>query len=127
MTNIYCRVFITPKCMFMKKLLLFCVTIFCNVAGVFAQCVTPSLASVSTGAAVCAGSTLNLNASGPANVTGYSWTGPNSFTSTLQNPSISSATTAAGGVYSVMVVNGTGTCSATYTVQATVDAPPVSS
>ena len=37
----------------------------------------------------------------------YSWTGPNSFSSTQQNPSIASATTAATGTYSVIVtVNG---------------------
>jgi hypothetical protein len=37
----------------------------------------------------------------------YSWTGPNGFTSTLQNPTRSSAATADGGTYNVTVtVNG---------------------
>jgi YVTN family beta-propeller protein len=54
----------------------------------------------------CAGSTLNLTAS---TVTGaaYAWIGPNGFTSTLQNPTISNATTAMAGTYSVTAtVNG---------------------
>jgi gliding motility-associated-like protein len=60
----------------------------------------PSAPTVSSNSPICAGSTLNLNASLIAGAT-YSWTGPNSFTSTLQNPSIVNATTAASGTYSV--------------------------
>jgi hypothetical protein len=55
---------------------------------------------------VCEGATLNLTA---GTVTGgtYAWTGPNGFSSSLQNPSIAGATTAASGEYSVTVtVNG---------------------
>jgi Ig-like domain CHU_C associated len=48
----------------------------------------------------CAGGTLALTAATIANAT-YAWTGPNGFTSALQNPSIPNATAAAGGVYSV--------------------------
>ncbi len=36
----------------------------------------------------------------------YSWTGPNSFTSIVQNPSISSATTNVGGSYTVIATLG---------------------
>jgi|GEM_PF-4888867 len=55
---------------------------------------------------VCAGAPLNLTASAVAGGT-YAWTGPNGFTSAIQNPSVSSATAAAGGTYSVTVtVNG---------------------
>ncbi|MBD0257492.1 MAG: SprB repeat-containing protein, partial [Cytophagales bacterium] len=55
---------------------------------------------------VCAGATLTLNASAVTGGT-YSWTGPNGFTSAVQNPTLSSATAAAGGTYSVTVtVNG---------------------
>jgi len=49
---------------------------------------------------ICSGATLNLAATTIAGAT-YSWTGPNGFASTLQNPSIINATTAASGTYSV--------------------------
>ena len=53
----------------------------------------------------------------------YAWTGPNGFTSSLQNPSIANATTAATGTYSLHVVNTTG-CSANATTAAVVNAIP---
>jgi hypothetical protein len=49
---------------------------------------------------ICVGQTLQLNASTIPGAT-YSWTGPNSFASSQQNPSISSATLAAAGTYNV--------------------------
>jgi len=49
---------------------------------------------------ICMGQTLQLMASTVSGAS-YSWTGPNTFTSMLQNPSISSATLAASGMYSV--------------------------
>jgi hypothetical protein len=49
--------------------------------------------------------TLNLTASTVAGAT-YSWTGPNGFTSTNQNPSIANATIAAAGDYSVTATIG---------------------
>jgi len=71
---------------------------------------------------VCAGSTLDLTASTVAGAA-YSWTGPNGFTSTAQNPSIPNATTSASGLYSVTVmVNGC--TSAAGTTTATVNAAP---
>lgn len=86
----------------------------------------PTLTSASTGGIACAGYTLNLLANGPSNVTDYSWSGPNSFSSTDQNPSISSVTTAAAGTYTLTVNNGTGSnCSATYATTATVVNSPV--
>ncbi len=53
----------------------------------------------------CVNGTLNLNSSGG---TSYTWTGVNSFTSTAQNPSISSVTSAATGTYMVTVANVNG-------------------
>jgi len=50
---------------------------------------------------ICVGQTLQLNATMVPGAT-YSWTGPNSFTSSQQNPSISSATPAAAGTYNVI-------------------------
>jgi hypothetical protein len=52
-------------------------------------------------APVCAGSSLNLTATTAASST-YAWTGPNSFTSSAQNPTLSYAA-AYAGVYEVQV------------------------
>jgi PKD repeat protein len=60
----------------------------------------PSAPTVTSNSPVCAGSTINLTASTIAGAT-YSWTGPSTFTSTTQNPTRPSATTAMAGTYSV--------------------------
>ena len=73
-----------------------------------------------TAQSVCAGTTLNLSASPSGTTTGtvtYSWSGPNSFTSTLQNPQITNVTSANAGTYHVTatatnLVNGV-SCTAT--------------
>jgi hypothetical protein len=66
----------------------------------------PSAPTAGNNGPICEGQTLNLTASSVAGAT-YSWTGPNGFTSTQQNPSIPSATAAASGSYSVTAtVNG---------------------
>lgn len=53
---------------------------------------------------VCVGSIINLTATPPPNgVFNYAWTGPNSFTSTAQNPSFVAGSNAFGGVYSVVM------------------------
>lgn len=72
---------------------------------------------------ICAGAALNLTATASA-VAGstYSWTGPNSFTSGVQNPTIASATTAASGLYTVTVTAAG--CSSTSTVNVTVNPIP---
>lgn len=62
----------------------------------------------------CSGATVNLTASGPDGT--YAWTGPNGFSSALQNPSISNATTADAGTYSVTVTSGETSLPATTTV-----------
>jgi gliding motility-associated-like protein len=69
---------------------------------------------------ICAGGVLSFTSSGG---TSYSWTGPNSFTSISQNPSINSATTAASGTYSVVVTAANG-CTASISTTATVNALP---
>jgi uncharacterized protein YjdB len=53
----------------------------------------------------------------------FSWHGPASFASTLQDPTRSGMTTTMAGIYSVTVSNGT--CSATATVPVTVSTTPV--
>jgi hypothetical protein len=66
----------------------------------------PAAPTAGNGGPYCAGVTVSLTASTIPGAT-YAWTGPNSFTSTLQNPTISAATTAASGTYSVTAtVNG---------------------
>jgi hypothetical protein len=54
-------------------------------------------ATASSNSAICAGNTLLLT--GTSNGATFSWTGPNSFASALQHPSITAATTAASGIY----------------------------
>ncbi len=47
----------------------------------------------------------------------YSWTGPNGFTSSVQNPTITGVTAAAAGTYTLTVTNSSGgTSSATVNV-----------
>ncbi|RKR11398.1 gliding motility-associated-like protein [Flavobacterium sp. 90] len=55
---------------------------------------------------ICTGNSLELKASGGTN---YSWTGPNGFTSTDQNPTITNATSINSGEYSCSIT-GTGGC-----------------
>ena len=43
----------------------------------------------------------------------FSWSGPNSFTSSLQNPTLAGITTAGAGIYTVTVTNQSSLCSAT--------------
>ncbi|MDQ3393668.1 MAG: hypothetical protein M3512_06095, partial [Bacteroidota bacterium] len=51
---------------------------------------------------ICVGETLNLTTDAVAGAT-YLWTGPNSFTSAAQNPSISNTTAANAGTYSLTI------------------------
>ena len=64
----------------------------------------------------CIGNNVSLTATGGNN---YTWAGPNGFVSNLQNPSVTTATAAASGVYSV-TVTGFGACSSVATTQVTV-------
>ncbi|NVO04059.1 MAG: gliding motility-associated C-terminal domain-containing protein, partial [Bacteroidetes bacterium] len=82
----------------------------------------PVVTASATPATICAGQTLNLSST-PNAATSYAWAGPNSFTSTSQNPTIASATIGATGIYTVTINNGG--CSNTGTVTATVNALPV--
>ncbi len=83
--------------------------------GICAQ-FTPISANASVnGPLLEVGNTIQLTSSGG---TSYSWTGPNSFTSTQQNPVIPNAQTNNSGIYTVTVANGscTTTASANITV-----------
>jgi hypothetical protein len=84
-------------------------------------CLTLSpIASVNN--TLCVGSTINLSASisGSATPT-YSWSGPNSFTSNVQNPVIANASTLNIGTYTLTINNGG--CVETATTQITLVSP----
>ena len=82
----------------------------------------PATPSPSNNGPICSGGTLTLSTPTVPGAT-YSWTGPGSFSSSLQNPSIANATPAASGTYSVTVtVNGC--TSAAGSTSATVNAIP---
>ena len=81
---------------------------------------------------ICEGSTLNLSATPSGTTSGtvsYSWTGPNSFTSTQQNPRITNVTSVNAGTYYVTatatnVVNDV-TCTVTSSKHASVQVKPL--
>ena len=62
----------------------------------------------------CIGSTIQLNGTGPAGAT-FAWTGPNGFTSAVQNPTLP-ATAAAAGIYTLTTSISGCTATATTTV-----------
>jgi len=78
-------------------------------------------AVASSNSALCEGQSLNLTSSGG---TSYSWSGPNSFSNSTQNPSVSPVTTADGGIYIVTVTNASG-CTATAQTIVTVNTNPI--
>lgn len=72
------------------------------------------MASVSSG--VCAGSVLYLNATTLAGAT-YSWSGPNGFASSQQNPALSNVQPIQSGIYTVIATQGScGSSSSTVNV-----------
>lgn len=87
----------------------------------FSECTNNVLAS--SNSPICPNTDIKLQASGG---TSYSWTGPNGFTSTDQNPIILNATSVNSGTYSC-VISGTGDCDGTYTVEVKVEdkTPPI--
>ena len=86
----------------------------------------PTITSANNSGPICAGTALNLSVTGASNVTGYSWTGPVSvFNSSLASASVPETTTAANGIYTLTVNDGTGAgCTASYTTAATVSPYP---
>lgn len=89
---------------------------------------TPATVSIlivtaSSNSLVTAGGAINLTAT-TSGIT-FSWAGPNSFTSTAQNPIIPSANLAMAGIYTVNVSSTSGTCVATATTSVSVVIPTV--
>ncbi len=78
-------------------------------------------ATASNNSPICSGTELDLT--GGDNGLIYQWDGPNGFTSTTQNPVVSSsATTNMSGTYTISVTDGN--CINTATTTVTVDATP---
>ena len=74
--------------------------------------------SATSNSPVCGGGDLELMGTGSGG-TDWAWSGPDSFTSTEQNPSISAATAAAEGDYTVTLTSNLG-CESTATVATTI-------
>ncbi|HXH29034.1 MAG TPA: hypothetical protein VNL37_08315, partial [Candidatus Polarisedimenticolia bacterium] len=70
----------------------------------------PAPPAASNNGPICAGGTLQLSASTVSGAA-YTWTGPNGFTSTEQNPILPGAGAAASGDYAVTVTTGGGCAS----------------
>ena len=79
-------------------------------------------AAANSNSPVCIGSDLNLSSTTDIGTT-FAWSGPNSFSSTAQNPTITGATAAAAGNYNV-TVSAAG-CSATASTIVVLNPSPV--
>lgn len=83
---------------------------------------TPQKPTAGSNSPICAGQQLDLTASSATPNVTYSWTGPNSFSSTTQNPSITNTTTGTSGNYTVTAeLNG---CSSSETIAVVVKPSP---
>ncbi|WP_298303225.1 T9SS type B sorting domain-containing protein [Flavobacterium sp.] len=76
----------------------------------FQDCI--SSPQISSNTPTCNGSSINLTASGGTN---YQWTGPNGFTSNLQNPTITNVSSLNAGQYTC-TITGTGGCDGANTI-----------
>jgi hypothetical protein len=96
----------------------------CNVKDTVTLEVTPLPVKpiISANNTLCTTDTLKLLATSATTGVSYSWTGPNSFTSSLQNPTINNPALAAAGDYMVTIgING---CSAKDTETITITQSP---
>ncbi len=67
---------------------------------------TPTINTVANNGPICQGSTANFTLTAVSTgVVSFAWTGPNTFNSNLQNPSLTNAQTVSSGMYSVTVTN----------------------
>ena len=80
-------------------------------------------ATASSNSSICTGTSLNLTGGGEGT---YAWSGPNSFSSTAQSPTIAGATVAASGSYT-LTVTGANNCTSTATTSVTVNPLPTAS
>jgi|GEM_PF-1277031 len=79
-------------------------------------------ATATNGGPYCVGDTIQLTGA-PDGMASYGWTGPDGFSSALQNPTVP-ATLAAAGTYTLTVTDGSG-CTGQDTTDVLVNTPPV--
>ncbi|OQP64306.1 hypothetical protein A3860_20245 [Niastella vici] len=83
--------------------------------------ISVTAAAANSGVLTCSNASLALSATATGSgTTTWSWSGPNGYTSTAQNPTITTA-----GTYTVVATNSTGTGSASVTVTENKTAPVV--
>ncbi len=80
----------------------------------------PTITASNTGA-YCEGQTISLSAT--SNATSFAWSGPNGFSSTLQNPTIANSTVSNEGTYTVVATNANN-CTAQATTTVVVNTTP---
>jgi gliding motility-associated-like protein len=97
----------------------------CNVAvDTFILTINPSpVATAGNTGPYCTGSTISLSSGGGST---YAWSGPSAYSNGTQNPTLTSATTAMSGVYTVTVTSAS-SCTATATTTAVVNSNPTAS
>lgn len=83
----------------------------------------PVAPAASSNSPVCQGTPINLTAPVVAGAT-YSWTGPNSFSSAVQNPVIASAALVNAGTYSLQITVGGCTSTVATTTNVVVNPTP---
>src|SRR5690554_6719815 len=84
---------------------------------------TPTAPVISSNSPICVGGTLNLTANTISGAT-YNWTGPNSFSSSAEDPTRSPVTAAMAGTYNSYVVVA-GCTSAVASTNVTINIPSV--
>jgi len=89
----------------------------------------PSVPVAGSNTPVCPGDTIFLTASSATSGVTYAWSGPSSFSSAIQNPSITGASTVNAGTYSVTAtLNGCTSAAGNTTLQVYITTPtPVAS
>ena len=80
--------------------------------------------TASSNSPVCEGQSLQLSSSTNINNASIQWTGPSSFTSTLQNPTINPANLNNQGSYTVTITNPNTGCSKSASTQVNVNPTP---
>lgn len=85
-------------------------------AFLFRYDVNSTIGTLQSNSPVCIGKDIELTSSGGTN---YSWTGPNGFSSNLQNPIIPNSSTVNSGTYTCKVT-GSGSCDGTFNIDVTV-------